>query len=65
MLFVIAAFVTVVTLPAWAQGPLTSDGFTADPSEPEGFMMTLLYALVGLAGICVVGFKKSGRSHLD
>lgn len=28
-------------------------------------LYSILYALVGLAGVAIVGFKNSGRTHLD
>lgn len=62
------AIVTVVLLAAAAlpaAGALNTDGFVAEPSEPESWLATAAYAVVGTAGICLVGFKKSGRTHLD
>jgi len=41
------------------------DGFTADILESSVDWFAILYALVALAGICVVGFKNSKRTHLD
>ncbi|HUU60043.1 MAG TPA: hypothetical protein VMZ50_10900, partial [Phycisphaerae bacterium] len=38
------------------------DGFTADILESSIDWFAILYALVALAGICVVGFKNSKRT---
>ena len=38
----------------------------ASPLLESGFpMYAILYLLVGVAGVCMVGFKNSGRTHLD
>lgn len=41
------------------------DAFKATPREPSHDWIAVLYALVALAGICVVAFKNSKRTHLD
>ena len=48
-----------------ALGQTPGDGFVAKPMAPSFPWASLLYILVALLGICVVGFKKSKRTHLD
>jgi hypothetical protein len=52
---------------AFAQGQPGGDGFAPliRPMEPTIDWLTILYFVVALAGMAVVGFKKSGRTHLD
>lgn len=41
------------------------DGHAATPIDPATDLLAIVYAVVALAGICVVGFKNSKRTHLD
>ena len=52
---------------AFAQEQAAGDGFAnlINPMEPSIDWWTILYFVVALAGMAVVGFKKSGRTHLD
>jgi hypothetical protein len=43
----------------------SSDGYQAAAVEPQTPWWAYLYAVVALAGICVVGFKNAKRTHLD
>ena len=42
-----------------------SDKHKVPKTEPQVSWFAILYFVVGLAGICVVGFKNSHRTHLD
>ena len=43
-----------------------SDNFASPPVVETGFpMYTILYTAVGVVLVCIVAFKKSGRTHLD
>lgn len=41
------------------------DGYAAKTIDPATDLLAIVYALAALAGICVVGFKNSKRTHLD
>ena len=50
---------------AFAQEQAAGDGYLARPMDPSIDWWTILYFVVAVAGMAVVGFKKSGRTHLD
>ena len=58
------AAVAIAAATAWAQAP-GGDGFVTPSMEPASNWITLVYALVGTAAICVVGLKDARRTHLD
>lgn len=41
------------------------DPFASPLLESSFPTYSVLYLVVGLAGVCMVGFKNSGRTHLD
>jgi len=56
----------LVTLWAWSRQALAvSDTFTVPTAESPTPWGAIVYLLVALAGICVVAFKHSKRTHLD
>ena len=58
----LATLIVVMTASAVSAG---ADAHTAPQIELERPWMAILYAVVALAGILVVGFKNSKRTHLD
>ena len=67
--FTIAAVLTFVLAHASiAEAALDKsylDPFGSPLLESSFPTYAILYLLVGLAGVCMVGFKNSGRTHLD
>ena len=41
------------------------DGHAAARIDPSTDVWAIVYAIVALAGICVIGFKNAKRTHLD
>ena len=60
-----AAAVLVGAATALGQPQVVGDGFVAPSIEPSIDWLTILYFVVAGAGMAVVGFKSSGRTHLD
>ncbi len=43
-----------------------SDNFASPPAVDTGFpVSTILYTALAVVLVCIVAFKKSGRTHLD
>ena len=53
----------LLAAPAWARRRKERTG--APEIESSMSWMATGYAIAGLAGICIVGFKNSRRTHLD
>ena len=62
-IFVIVMVLLLLAAPAWAAKRKRRTGAPEVKSSMP--WMATGYALAGLAGICVVGFKNSKRTHLD
>ena len=62
-LLLIATLVIIVLSPCLpASGEDPYEGPQLESSAP---WLAIMYAVVFAAGICVVGFKNAGRTHLD
>jgi len=61
----LAGLVAAVATAATAIAAEDGDGYRVPDAESPFPWMAMLYVVVALAGICVVGFKSSGRTHLD
>ena len=57
--------VTLIVAMMVAAVSFGADAYTAPQIELERPWIAILYAVVALAGILVVGFKNSKRTHLD
>ena len=62
-ILVIVMVLWLLAAPAWARKPKRTTG--APEIESSLPWPATGYAFAGLAGICVVGFKNSRRTHLD
>ncbi len=58
---VVLAVVALVTCPLAA----SDDRYKVPEPEQKGAWLGTIYAIVALAGICVVAFKNTHRTHLD
>ncbi len=59
----IAAACSTALAQAQAQSP--TDTWQAPNLDPRSVAIPYVYALVGLAVICLAAFKSTGRTHLD
>lgn len=62
-LLLIATLVMIVVSPSLAASAV--DPYAGPQLEPSTPWLAIMYGLVFVAGICVVGFKNPGRTHLD
>ena len=62
-----ALIVLAALLVMWMAHPALAiyDGHRLPKTEPKVSWFSILYLVVGLAGICVVAFKSTRRTHLD
>jgi len=60
----LTASLACLVIAAGVAAALGSDG-KAPALEPQTPWMAILYTVAALAAICVVAFKRSGRTHLD
>ncbi len=58
---VVLAVLALMTCPLAA----SDDRHTVRKPEQKGASLGTIYAIVALAGICVVAFKNTHRTHLD
>jgi hypothetical protein len=59
------ALAAAVVLAGARAAPANDDDRPKYQKDASSLLMPIVYGVVGLAGICVVGFKKSKRTHLD
>ena len=55
----------VIVLLAAEPGLSAGDGHQLPKAKPKVSWIAIVYLVIALAGICVAGFKKPRRTHLD
>jgi hypothetical protein len=59
------ALAAAIVLTAARAAPAKDEEKPKYQRDASSLLMPIVYGVVGLVGTCVVGFKKSKRTHLD